>query len=55
MAYRDLRDWIARLEKSGELKRIRIEVDPELEMAEIADRGRKEERRRKGCRSSTPL
>ncbi len=38
MAYRDLREWIARLDKSGELKRIKVEVDPLLEMAEIADR-----------------
>ncbi|MEK6399039.1 MAG: UbiD family decarboxylase domain-containing protein, partial [Terriglobus sp.] len=41
MAYRDLRDWIARLDKSGELKRVRVEVDTELEMAEIADRAAK--------------
>ena len=38
MAYTDLRDWIKTLEKSGELKRITAEVDPILEMAEIADR-----------------
>ncbi|MCU1253303.1 MAG: menaquinone biosynthesis decarboxylase, family [Edaphobacter sp.] len=38
MAYTDLRDWIRTLEKSGELKRITVEVDPILEMAEIADR-----------------
>ncbi len=38
MAYNDLRDWIKQLEKAGELKRITIEVDPILEMAEIADR-----------------
>jgi 4-hydroxy-3-polyprenylbenzoate decarboxylase len=36
--YNDLRDWIKTLEKSGELKRITLEVDPILEMAEIADR-----------------
>ena len=41
MGYRDLRDWIARLDKAGELKRIRVEVDPILEMAEIADRAAK--------------
>lgn len=41
MAYRDLREWIARLDKSGELKRVRVEVDPDLEMAEIADRAAK--------------
>src|SRR5438093_1163982 len=31
MAYSDLRDFIQRLEKEGELKRISIEVDPVLE------------------------
>ncbi|MGC2637037.1 MAG: UbiD family decarboxylase [Acidobacteriaceae bacterium] len=41
MACTDLRDWIKRLEKSGELKRVREEVDPILEMAEIADRAAK--------------
>src|SRR5215510_5253587 len=34
----DLRDWIAALDKAGELKRIRTEVDPILEITEIADR-----------------
>jgi 4-hydroxy-3-polyprenylbenzoate decarboxylase len=38
MAYNDLRDWIAALEKAGELKRIRLECDPILEITEIADR-----------------
>jgi 4-hydroxy-3-polyprenylbenzoate decarboxylase len=38
MKYRDLRDFIAQLEKQGELKRITIEVDPYLEMTEICDR-----------------
>ena len=38
MAYDDLRDWIAALERAAELKRIRIEVDPILEIAEITDR-----------------
>ena len=41
MAYRDLREWLQQLEKAGELKRISVEVDPILEMAEIADRGAK--------------
>jgi 4-hydroxy-3-polyprenylbenzoate decarboxylase len=36
--YTDLRDFIAALEKRGELKRITAEVDPHLEMTEIADR-----------------
>jgi 4-hydroxy-3-polyprenylbenzoate decarboxylase len=34
----DLRDFIVRLEAMGELKRIAVEVDPHLEMTEIADR-----------------
>ena len=38
MAYRDLRDFIHRLEKEGELKRISVEVDPVLEITEITDR-----------------
>lgn len=38
MAYNDLREWIAALEGAGELKRIRSEVDPVLEVAEITDR-----------------
>jgi 4-hydroxy-3-polyprenylbenzoate decarboxylase len=36
--YKDLRDFIAQLEKQGELKRITVEVDPNLEMTEICDR-----------------
>jgi 4-hydroxy-3-polyprenylbenzoate decarboxylase len=38
LAYTDLRDWIKRLDKAGELKRVREAVSPHLEMAEIADR-----------------
>lgn len=38
MAYKDLRDFIAQLEKAGELKRISTEVDPYLEITEICDR-----------------
>jgi 3-polyprenyl-4-hydroxybenzoate decarboxylase and related decarboxylases len=38
LAYKDLRDWIHTLEKQGELKRIREEVSPELEITEITDR-----------------
>ena len=36
--YKDLRDFIAILEKRGELKRISVAVDPRLEMTEICDR-----------------
>jgi len=37
-APRDLRDWIALLEREGELRRIATEVDPDLEITEITDR-----------------
>ena len=38
MAYNDLREWIAAMERAGELKRVRAEVDPVLEITEITDR-----------------
>ncbi|RLD93479.1 MAG: hypothetical protein DRI93_05230, partial [Aquificota bacterium] len=38
MAYRDLRDYMSKLEKLGELARIKVPVDPNLEITEIADR-----------------
>jgi 4-hydroxy-3-polyprenylbenzoate decarboxylase len=38
VAYNDLREWIAALERAGELKRITAEVDPILEVTEITDR-----------------
>jgi 4-hydroxy-3-polyprenylbenzoate decarboxylase len=38
VAYKDLRGFIERLEKEGELKRITAEVDPVLEITEITDR-----------------
>jgi 4-hydroxy-3-polyprenylbenzoate decarboxylase len=38
MKYKDLRDFIAQLEKIGELKRISIPVSTHLEMTEICDR-----------------
>jgi 4-hydroxy-3-polyprenylbenzoate decarboxylase len=38
LAYDDLRDWIRTLEKQGELRRIREEVSPDLEITEITDR-----------------
>jgi 4-hydroxy-3-polyprenylbenzoate decarboxylase len=34
----DLRDWIALLEREGELVRVAAEVDPHLEITEIVDR-----------------
>ncbi|MGB0467007.1 MAG: 4-hydroxy-3-polyprenylbenzoate decarboxylase [Pontibacterium sp.] len=36
--YKDLRDFIRMLEARGELKRIKQEIDPNLEMTEISDR-----------------
>lgn len=38
MNYHSLRDFIQQLEKIGQLKRITVEIDPALEMTEIADR-----------------
>ncbi len=38
MPFDDLRQWIAALDRAGELKRIRTEVDPVLEITEITDR-----------------
>ena len=43
MAYDDLRDWIKALDRAGELKRIRTEADPILEITEITDRVSKNE------------
>jgi 4-hydroxy-3-polyprenylbenzoate decarboxylase len=38
MKYRDLRDFLDQLEQRGQLRRIRTEIDPYLEMTEICDR-----------------
>ena len=38
MAFEDLRQWIAALERKGQLKRVQTQVDPLLEIAEITDR-----------------
>lgn len=38
MKYNDLREFIDALEKSGDLVRVKAEVDPYLEMTEICDR-----------------
>src|SRR5215510_9866360 len=35
---RDLREWLARLEREGELVEVEAEVDPDLEITEINDR-----------------
>ena len=45
MGYRDLREFVAKLEKEGELKRIRAEVDPVLEITEVAQRVARDPRR----------
>jgi len=36
--YRDLREFISQLEARRELKRVRVPVDPKLEMTEMCDR-----------------
>lgn len=38
MAFRDLQEFVRRLEQKGQLKRVRAEVDPELEVTEITQR-----------------
>ncbi|HZE22256.1 MAG TPA: menaquinone biosynthesis decarboxylase, partial [Desulfobaccales bacterium] len=38
MAYRNLQEFIARLEQAGELERLREPVSPDLEITEITDR-----------------
>jgi 4-hydroxy-3-polyprenylbenzoate decarboxylase len=38
VAYDDLRDFLARLERDGELRRVAVPVDPHLEVAEIVQR-----------------
>jgi 4-hydroxy-3-polyprenylbenzoate decarboxylase len=53
LAYHDLRDWLAQLDRAGELRRIREEVDPVLEIAEITDRVSKAGRK-KGVQGYAP-
>jgi len=38
VAYRDLREFVRKLEKEGELKRISAEIDPVLEITEVTQR-----------------
>ncbi len=52
MAYNDLREWIKALDRAGELKRVREEVDPILEIAEITDRASKAGKR--GAKAGGP-
>lgn len=54
MAYDDLRDWIAALDRAGELRKIRTEVDPILEITEITDRVSKMPAKYNGGRASSP-
>jgi 4-hydroxy-3-polyprenylbenzoate decarboxylase len=54
LPFDDLRQWIAALERAGELKRIKTEADPILEIAEITDRVSKS-RNAKGARGGPAL
>ncbi|HEX6806225.1 MAG TPA: UbiD family decarboxylase [Terriglobales bacterium] len=54
MAYNDLREWIGALERAGELRRIKTETDPVLEISEITDRVSKS-RDREGNRGGPAL
>jgi 4-hydroxy-3-polyprenylbenzoate decarboxylase len=38
MKYTDLRDFLTQLERRGELKRVAVEIDPNLEITEICER-----------------
>jgi len=38
MKYHDLRDFVSQLEALGELRRVRAEISPRLEMTEVCDR-----------------
>ena len=38
MAFDDLREFVAHLEKTGQLKRVRARVSRDLEISEITDR-----------------
>ena len=42
MAYRDLREFVRKLESEGELRRVKAEVDPVLEIVEVVQRLRRE-------------
>ena len=55
MAYDDLREWIAALDRAGELKKIRTEVDPILEVTEIADRVSKSRSKKDGALGGAAL
>ena len=48
MSYNNLREFIERLEREGELVRVAAEVSPVEEIAELTDRMAKAARRRKG-------
>ena len=54
MAYNDLREWISALDRAGELKRVRAEVDPILEITEIADRVSKAGTRNSSLKNMKP-
>ena len=45
MPYQDLREWIRAMDRAAELVRVREEVDPILEIAEITDRASKSGKR----------
>jgi 4-hydroxy-3-polyprenylbenzoate decarboxylase len=42
VGYRDLREFVRKLESEGELRRVKAEVDPVLEIAEVVQRLRRE-------------
>jgi 4-hydroxy-3-polyprenylbenzoate decarboxylase len=49
LPFDDLRQWIAALDRAGELKRIQTEADPILEISEITDRASKSRDAKGNC------
>ncbi len=54
MAYRDLREFVRKLESEGELRRVKAEVDPVLEIAEVVQRLRREALRGENAAAKKP-
>ena len=55
MAYKDLREFIARLEAAGELVRITAPVSRDLEITEITDRVSKGPAERNKAQQGAPV
>src|SRR5260370_16557734 len=54
VAYRDLREFVQKLEKEGELRRIRVEVDPVLEITQVVQRAMRSKKAQQAEMPSPP-